>query len=150
MQPCPLVHTLMLHPDWDERHLDVCAHSIFVYGLPGTEACSLAEQSIGGVSMNTDPHTQKSLSTQPPHTLLRRSTGGKKRENKIEWPCHSQLFFPHCSLFFLPLAVGNQISMWLPYLLHSEVIYQGCKEHAETIFITSISCLSARIMLAVH
>lgn len=48
------------------------------------------------------------------------------------------------------LTVWNKISMWHLYLMHSMVIYQRCKEHAETIFITSISCLSAEIMLAVH
>lgn len=71
----------------------------------------------------------------------RKKRKGEKKEKKKKLDDPTSISF---------LTIWNKISMWYLYLLHSMVIYQRCKEHAETIFITSISCLSAEIMLAVH
>lgn len=72
---------------------------------------------------------------------------GKKKKKKEKGWWRKKIGDPTSISF---LTIWNKISMWHLHLMHSMVIYQRCKEHAETIFITSISCLSAEIMLAVH
>lgn len=57
----------------------------------------------------------------------------RKGKKKNRWPY---------SISFL--TIWNKISMWHLYLMHSMVIYQRCKEHAETIFIASISACQLR------